>query len=299
MKQADKQTRKDKPSSRRTSASETDTADEDRAGGSGMIQSVVMTGQIIEALAAAGQPMRLTALANQLGEAKAKMHRHLSTLKHLGFVDQDTQTECYRLGPKLVHIGQAAIDQFDLRRLAEPYMVRLRDLTRQTIVLSMPASGDAIVNAVVDSPNLVTISVRLGYRLPAHASAQGRVTLAFTPSATQQRILARKLQSFTPHTITDVPALRQRLARIREQLYDVSMDETLLGISAVAAPILNFDNELVGAIAVVGTTQYVHDPVEPEQLQLLRACTKAMSLKLNSAGYEGLGIPNMREFIFD
>jgi DNA-binding IclR family transcriptional regulator len=297
MKQTDKP-RKDKPP-QQTSASDIDTADEDRAGGSGMIQSVVMTGQIIEALAAAGQPMRLTALANQLGEAKAKMHRHLSTLKHLGFVDQDAQTECYRLGPKLVHIGQAAIDQFDLRRLAEPYMVRLRDLTHQTIVLSMPASGDAIVNAVVDSPNLVTISVRLGYRLPAHASAQGRVTLAFTPSATQQRILARKLQSFTPRTITDVPALRQRLARIREQLYDVSMDETLLGISAVAAPILNFENELVGAIAVVGTTQYVHDPVDPEQLQLLRACTKAMSLKLNSTGYEGLGIPNMREFIFD
>jgi len=304
MKQTDKprkETHKDaqKPSSKPADASDIDAGDEDRAGGSGMIQSVVMTGQIIEALAAAGQPMRLTALANQLGEAKAKMHRHLSTLKHLGFVDQDAQTECYRLGPKLVHIGQAAIDQFDLRRLAEPYMVRLRDLTHQTIVLSMPASGDAIVNAVVDSPNLVTISVRLGYRLPAHASAQGRVTLAFTPSATQQRILARKLQSFTPHTITDVPALRQRLARIREQLYDVSMDETLLGISAVAAPILNFDNELVGAIAVVGTTQYVHDPVEPEQLQLLRACTKAMSLKLNSTGYEGLGIPNMREFIFD
>ena len=299
MKQTDKP-RKDKPSSRRTSASDIDTADEDRAGGSGMIQSVVMTGQIIEALAAAGQPMRLTALANQLGEAKAKMHRHLSTLKHLGFVDQDAQTECYRLGPKLVHIGQAAIDQFDLRRLAEPYMLRLRDLTHQTIVLSIPATGgDAIVNAVSDSPNLVTISVRLGYRLPAHASAQGRVTLAFTPSATQQRILARKLQSFTPRTITDVPSLRQRLARIREQLYDVAMDETMLGISAVAAPILNFDNELVGAIAVVGTTQYVHDPVDPEQLQLLRACTKAMSLKLNSTGYEGLGIPNMREFIFD
>ena len=77
------------------------------------------------------------------------------------------------------------------------------------------------------------------------------------------------------------------------------MDETLLGISAVAAPILNFDGELVGAIAVVGTTQYVHDPVEPTQLLNLRACTKAISLKLNSAAYEGLGIPNLREFIFD
>jgi DNA-binding IclR family transcriptional regulator len=282
--------------------SDTETAsgnDEERVNGAGVIQSVVMAGQIIEALAAAGQPMRLTALANQLGEPKAKMYRHLSTLRYLGFVDQDAQTECYRLGPKLVHIGQAATDQFDLRRLAEPYMVRLRDLTHQSIVLSMPASGDAIVNAVVDSPNLVTISVRLGYRLPAHASAQGRVTLAFTPMATQQRILARKLQAFTPRTIVDPAELRARLTRIRERLYEVSMDETLLGISAVAAPVLNFENELIGVIAVVGTTQHVHDPVDPEQLKLLQACTKAMSLKLNSTGYEGLGVPNLREFIFD
>jgi IclR family KDG regulon transcriptional repressor len=273
--------------------------DEERSGNSELIQSVVMTGQIIEALAAAGQPMRLTALANQLGEPKAKMHRHLSTLKHLGFVDQDAKTETYRLGLKLVHIGQAATDQFDLRRLAEPYMVRLRDLTHQTVVLSTPANGDAIINAVVDSPNLVTISVRLGYRLPAHASAQGRLNLAFAPPAMQQRILARKLQALTPRTLVDPAQLRERLAQIRQQLFDVSMDETLLGISAVAAPILNFDNELVGAIAVVGTTQYVHEPVDPEQLKLLRASTKAISLKLNSTAYEGLGIPNLQEFIFD
>jgi IclR family transcriptional regulator, KDG regulon repressor len=273
--------------------------DEERSGNSEFIQSVVITGQIIEALAAAGQPMRLTALASQLGEPKAKMHRHLSTLKHLGFVDQDAKTETYRLGLKLVYIGQSAIDQFDLRRLAEPYMSRLRDLTRQTVVLSTPANGDAIINAVVESPNLVTISVRLGYRLPAHASAQGRLNLAFAPAAVQQRILARKLQAFTPRTLVDPATMRERLAQIRRELFDVSMDETLLGISAVAAPILNFDNELVGAIAIVGTTQDVHEPVDPEQLKLLRACTKAISLRLNSTAYEGLGIPNLREFIFD
>ena len=273
--------------------------DEERSGNSEFIQSVVITGQIIEALAAAGQPMRLTALASQLGEPKAKMHRHLSTLKHLGFVDQDAKTETYRLGLKLVYIGQSAIDQFDLRRLAEPYMSRLRDLTRQTVVLSTPANGDAIINAVVESPNLVTISVRLGYRLPAHASAQGRLNLAFAPAAVQQRILARKLQAFTPRTLVDPVMMRERLAQIRRELFDVSMDETLLGISAVAAPILNFDNELVGAIAIVGTTQDVHEPVDPEQLKLLRACTKAISLRLNSTAYEGLGVPNLREFIFD
>jgi IclR family transcriptional regulator, KDG regulon repressor len=273
--------------------------DDDRTQGSGIIQSVVTAAQVIEALAAAGQPIRLTALAHQLHEPKAKIHRHLATLRFLGFVDQDTQTDCYRLAPKLAHIGQAAADQLDLRRLAEPYMMRLRDLTRQTVVLSLPASGDAIANAVFDSPNLVTISVRLGYRLPSYSSAQGRVTLAFAPPEVQQRVLSRKLQPLTPQTIIDPAQLRQRLARIREQLYEVSMDETVLGISAVAAPILDFGNKLIGAIGVVGTTHHVHDPVDPEQLQFLRACTKAISLKLNSTAYEGLKIPNLREFIFD
>jgi IclR family KDG regulon transcriptional repressor len=273
--------------------------DETSERSSQLIQSVVTATEILEALATAAQPVRLTALANQLGETKAKMHRHLSTLRSLGFVDQDSQTECYRLGPKLVHLGQAATDQFDLRRLAEPYMAKLRDLTRQTVVLSMPANGDAIVNAVVDSPNLVTISVRLGYRLPAHASAQGRVTLAYAPAAVQQRVFARKLASFTPRTIVDVASLRARLEKIRHEFYEVAMDETMLGISAVAAPVMNFGGELVGAIAIVGTTQYVHEPVEPEQLKLLRACAKALSLKLNSTAYEGQGVPSLKEFIFD
>lgn len=263
-----------------------------------LIQSVVMASEIIDALAAVAQPMRLTALANQLGETKAKIHRHLSTLKYLGLVEQDRSTECYKLGPKFVALGQAATEQFDLRRLAEPYMEKLRDLTGLTVVLSIPASGDAVVTRVVDSPNLVVISVRMGYRLPAHASAQGRITLAFAPRAVQQRVLTRKLQAFTPRTIVDAAALRDRLARIRRELFEVAVDETVLGIGTLAAPILNFDNELAGAIAIVGTTACVGDPISAEQRDLVRSCAKAMSLRLSSTAYEGLTLRRLGEFLF-
>lgn len=125
------------------------------------------------------------------------------------------------------------------------------------------------------------------------------MTLAYAPAAVQQRVLARKLTSYTPRTIVDAASLRARLEKIRHEFYEVAMDETLLGISAVAAPVMNFGGELVGAIAIVGTTQYVHEPVEPEQLKLLRACAKALSLKLNSTAYEGQGVPSLKEFIFD
>src|SRR5436305_569284 len=130
--------------------------------------------------------MRLTPLANHLREPKARMHRHLSTLKHPGFLEQDPHTECCKHRRHHPHVGQAAMEQFDLRRLAEPYAMKLRDLTGQTTVLSIPASGDAIVSAAWEFPNPVMISVKLGYRLPAHASAQGRLTLAFSPADVQQ-----------------------------------------------------------------------------------------------------------------
>src|SRR5579883_293969 len=143
-----------------------------------IIQSVVVAASVLEALAAAGKPVRLTELAEQLGEAKARIHRHLTTLRSVGLVDQDRSSERYRLGWKLVNLGQAAADQFEIRAVAEPFLLRLRDLAHQTVVLSVPVNGEAMVTMVMESANLVTISVRQGARLPAHASAQGRIALA-------------------------------------------------------------------------------------------------------------------------
>src|SRR6185437_1719153 len=198
-------------------------------------------------LAAASKPMRLTELANQLGEVKARIHRHLTTLKRIGLVDQDRTSERYRLGWKLVNLGQAAADQFEIRRIAEPYMLKLRDLAHQTVVLSVPANGEAMVVAVMDSPtNLVSISVRQGARLPAHASAQGRIVLAFAPPELQRQVLARKLAVLTPRTIVDPAALRARLQAIRAELYELAPGETLLGITTLAAPLFDHDGTLVG-----------------------------------------------------
>jgi DNA-binding IclR family transcriptional regulator len=262
-----------------------------------VIQSVVVAGRVLEALAAASKPMRLTELANQLGEVKARIHRHLTTLKRIGLVDQDRTSERYRLGWKLVNLGQAAADQFEIRRIAEPYMLKLRDLAQQTVVLSVPANGEAMVVAVMDSPtNLVTISVRQGARLPAHASAQGRIVLAFAPSEVQNRFLQRKLARLTPRTITDPTAIRSHLARIREQLYELAPGETLLGITTLAAPLLDHEGQLLGVIAIVGSEQFIPDPVDAEQVRLVRACAAAISGEFSASTYLKAGILPAQEF---
>ena len=262
-----------------------------------VIQSVVVAGRVLEALAAASQPMRLTELANQLGEVKARIHRHLTTLKYIGLVDQDRSSERYRLGWKLVNLGQAAADQFEIRRIAEPYMLKLRDLSHQTVVLSVPANGEAMVVAVMDSPtNLVTISVRQGARLPAHASAQGRIVLAFAPPDVQDRLLQRKLARLTPRTIVDPAIIRAHLARIREQLYELAPGETLLGITTLAAPLLDHESQLLGTIAIVGSEQFIREPADVEQVRLVRACAAAISGEFSASTYLKAGILPAQEF---
>jgi DNA-binding IclR family transcriptional regulator len=262
-----------------------------------VIQSVVVAGRVLDALAAAAKPMRLTELANQLGEVKARIHRHLTTLKRIGLVDQDRTSERYRLGWKLVNLGQAAADQFEIRRAAEPYMLKLRDLSHQTVVLSVPANGEAMVVAVMDSPtNLVTISVRQGARLPAHASAQGRVVLAFAPPEVQSRLLQRRLARLTPRTIVDPAAIRARLASIRERLYELAPGETLLGITTLAAPLLDRDGQLLGVVAIVGSEQFIPDPAAAEQVRLVRACAAAISNAFGASAYLKGGILPGKEF---
>jgi DNA-binding IclR family transcriptional regulator len=145
----------------------------------------------------------------------------------------------------------------------------------------------------------VTISVRQGARLPAHASSQGRVALAFAPPKLQRRILARKLPMLTPKTVTDPALIRARLAEIREQLYEHAPGETLLGISALAAPLLDHEDRLVGSIALVGSEQDIPTPVDPEQLRLVQACAAAISAKLHATAYRRLGVSWTREFDLD
>lgn len=264
-----------------------------------IIQSVVVAASVLEALAAAGKPVRLTELAEQLGEAKARIHRHLTTLRSVGLVDQDRSSERYRLGWKLVNLGQAAADQFEIRAIAEPFMLRLRDLSHQTAVLSVPVNGEAMVTTVMESANLVTISVRQGARLPAHASAQGRIALAFAPPELQKRILARKLPQLTPKTVTDPQQIRARLQQIRDQLYEHAPGDTLLGISTLAAPLLDHEDRLVGIIALLGAEQDIPAPLRPEQLRLVQACAAAISAKLHATAYKRRGIAFAGDFDLD
>lgn len=247
--------------------------------GDGTIKSVAVAAQILEALAGSGGPVRLADLSRQLDMPRARIHRHLKTLRELGFVSQERNGERYWLGSRLFHLGQAAREQFEITRIAERPMHSLRDTFGQTIVLSTPINGEALVVAVTESENVVRISVRPGVRLSAPQSAQGRIALAWAPAAIRERIL-------DPLSAAERAATEARLQAIRSRLYEFSSGEMLGGINILAAPLLGDGDELAGTIAVVGAAQDISET--PDAIALLQHEAAGISAVLGSDAYETL-----------
>jgi IclR family transcriptional regulator, KDG regulon repressor len=254
------------------------------------LQSVQTAFRILDELSNAHGPVGVTDLAGRLGELKPRVYRHLSTLKHLGVVFQDARNGGYSLGGKLFSLGEAALEQFDLRFVAAPFLTRLRDQTQQTALLSVPGNGEPIVLSCVEYSDRLSISSRPGNRPPPHCSSQGRIALAFTDESARTRVLGRKLAAFTPHSITDRQLIEARLSLIRERFFEEARDEVRLGINALSAPVFRDDDEFIGIIGIVGTSAQIGTPPPRPLILKLHQVAAALSAELNCRIYYERGL---------
>lgn len=260
------------------------------AAGQDGVQAVQTAFRILDQLALTEGAVGVTELAEALGEVKSSVHRHLTTLKQLGAVHQDVTTGRYRLGSRLFALGQAAVEQFDLRSVALPYLTRLREQTHQTAMLAIPANGESVVVVSVEYRYRIAITSRPGNRPPPHCSSQGRVVLAFSPEAVVRAILARKLTAITEHSLTDPRLIRERLAAIRESFVEDADGEVMRGINGVAAPVFGADGALAGVIGIVGTTAEVPSPPPRKLVARLHVQAGALSAELGSRIYFERGL---------
>lgn len=263
--------------------------------GTAAVRSVLMAVRVLEAMALAGGPMRVSDLARDLAEPKGRVHRHLVTLRQAGLVAQEETTERYHLTWRMYQIGQAAGEQFDLKRVAEPAMHRLRDAVGQSVLLAVPTGGDPLVVHSLEAPNKVSITVQPGNRPAAHCSAQGRIMLAFGPEDLRARMLASPLERLTPDSITDPALLRDRMALVRDRLWETAPGEALTGINVLAAPLFAAGEVLVGSLGIVGSVQFVQDPPPPAMLQALHEAAGAVSARLGSNRYLASGGTKSRQ----
>jgi IclR family KDG regulon transcriptional repressor len=253
------------------------------------VQSVGVAFAVVEELANAADPLGVSELARRLGHTKARVHRHLVTLRELGFVEQEAASDRYRLGWKLFRLGMALAENFDLRRLARPHLLRLHDQIGQTVVLAMPAGGEITVVDAVQSRNDVAITVRPGSLLASTSSAMGRVILAFREVADVAAALAVPAAAASAVTKRDRREVEARLPLIRERWYEVAVNERLPGVSAMAAPIFDESDQIAGSIGIVAPASVLRDPPDPALAAHLQQAAVALSSELRSTRWQQSG----------
>ncbi len=256
-----------------------------------ILESVGIVFDILEKLSQAGRPLGVTELAQSMAQPKPRVYRHLSSMRQIGVVEQEPSSDKYRLGARLIGLGNAANSQFDLRALAEPYLNRLRDVTGETAMLSIADEESALVIAAVESTQPVCISVKPGNRVPIHCSAQGRIVLAWRDPATQRRLLRKKLERFTDKSLVDAEQVQKRLERIRGQLYEDADGEVFDGVNVLAAPIFAHGDDLAGVIGIIGATRNIPAPPAPDLLRAVQSAAAELSARLNSDRYGALVPP--------
>lgn len=235
---------------------------------------------VLEAFTGRRRTLTLSDVAAAVGLGTSTTHRLLRSLVAHGLLKRDGATKAYSLGPTVLRLAQAAAGAMDLRELARPVMLRLRDAAGETVGLHQlrDARHRAVVDQVESHQALRRTYTELGEPIPLHQGAPGKVLLAFRPAAEREAVLAGPLEAANPQTIVDPRALRAELAEIRRVGYAFSHGERVSGIHTVAVPVFDHAGAAVASLSVTGPA--LRMPVE--RLEALAPLALAAGAELSA-----------------
>jgi len=232
--------------------SETGVAQNRNRAKSSTVHSVVVAAKLLEFLAESGRPQRVTDIAAFLGMTKARVSRHLSTLSDLGLVARMPDKRGYRLGPTLFRLSNAALDQYEITNIAYRYMVLLRNRIKESLLLAIPAGGDALVVSTISSGKSFSPQLERGTRWCIPVSPTASVILAFSPEFIRERVLARRSEREPEgQVILDPRKQRTEFAEIRRCFYAFHDDPHDAGFSVISAPVFEHSERLEAALTIV------------------------------------------------
>ncbi|WP_253958478.1 IclR family transcriptional regulator [Rhizobium sp. WYJ-E13] len=219
------------------------------------LSSVATAARLLKVFSEQEAEIGVSALAQRLKVSKSTVHRLAVTLVAEGFLEQNPETERYRLGIGLFGLGTLVRRRMNLSNEARPYLFDLRKHTGETVLLGIPADMQVMHIYDLESPQALSIKSDLGARKPAHCTAVGRAIFAFSGDAVIDKLMGEPLEQRTPHTIIDPIQVRNIFAQVRDRGFAIENEESDLGIRAIAAPVRDSSGGVVGAIGVAGPSQ--------------------------------------------
>ncbi|HEX5469942.1 MAG TPA: IclR family transcriptional regulator [Gaiellaceae bacterium] len=212
-------------------------------------------------------------IARRTGLNASTVSRLLATLAQAGFVAHVEETGRYRLGSRLMLFGNLVHSRLDLRDALRPLLEELAERTGETTTLSVPSSPDAVTIDFVQAPGSVVSVAELGRPSVAHATAAGKVGLAFG----EAELPAGRLVRFTARTIVDRKRLSAELERVTQDGLARAAGEREPDLNALAAPVFGRDGRLAAIVGVQGPAPRFDEQAMADALGALRAASSGMS----------------------
>jgi DNA-binding IclR family transcriptional regulator len=229
----------------------------------GTIQSVDRAARILKLLGTGTSRMGVTEIATRLGLAKGTAYGLLRTLEAQELVEQDPETDKYRLGPAMLQLGNAFLDNHELRGRSLLWADSLASRVGEAVRVGvLHGSHVLIVHHVFRPDNSVQI-LEVGASIPWHACALGKAIAAYLPETARGQLLGSAMTPLTGRTITDPAALEVTLLATAEDGYAFEDGEAIVGEAEIAAAVFDDMGHSAGAIGVVGPVERLVTDGEP------------------------------------
>lgn len=215
-------------------------------------------------------------IARRTGINASTVSRLLATLAAAGVVEHVPSSGRYRLGLRLVQLGNSVLGRLDLREVARPHLLSLVEETGETATLSAPGERDAITVDFAQSASSVQSVAHVGRPSVAHATATGKVMLAFADAGLPEG----RLKPFTPRTLTDRSKLDAEVRRVRRQGFAEAVGEREPHLNAIAAPVFGAGGELAAILGLQGPSSRFGREAMRSALPRLAAHAEAVSVGL-------------------
>lgn len=223
-----------------------------RAAGPNFIASLSHGLSVLEAVADSVGDIPLAELAKRVGLKKTRTWRLVHTLVDLGYLHQDSRTRNFRPAPRVLALGYAYFDSLDLKQLSLPFLRELSARHNETVNLAVLDGDELIYVERIRSPQIVTINLHVGSRLPLYSTSLGRALICEMPDDWVRQYIRRIAEEPGAHNYVQDGAKRiwQALREARERGYALNDEEVAKGLRAISSPIRDRSSQIVAAVCI-------------------------------------------------
>lgn len=215
-------------------------------------QSIIKAFNLLDAFTEEKTSWGVRELAIKTGYNKSTTYRLLHTLTSLNIVHQNSD-EKYSLGSKIFELGNRVSIYKAITKLTNKPIKKVALEIQETVLFSILKENKVFHIDKADSLHGLKINTSIGSYEPIHATASGKLLLAFSSSSTKENILENiELTSYNKNTISSIFLLKKELKKIREQEYALDMEELESGLVCIAIPIRNKNKKVIASISASG-----------------------------------------------